>query len=411
VWVGHLGSDYIAAVMASVMALWLGFAGALGLAAGARALVARMVGAGDIEGANDIARQALFAAGIYGLCMALVFSFLAGPILRLIGLDAAVVVKGEAYLRIYAFSAIPSCIWIVMEAMMQASGDVIRPLLMTVSSKIVHVAIEPLFIFGWAFFPSLGIHGAALTVVATESIGMAAGLWIVVTGRTRLRPVLNRTRFSARTVWRIVKIGVPAALLNAQGSLAGLVFMRAISPFGTSAVSAYSLCMRIEGLVTMPTAGMSLAAAVLVGQNLGAKQPERAEKGAWFAMALVEGFTVVVAGAIVIFAEQISGLFNADPGLVAIASTFLRIAAGGYLAVGVSTVLQNCFNGAGDTLPPTVVTLVVTWAIQVPLAFLLPGVADLGAYGVRWGILAGWVAAAAFNFVYFRLGRWKRKKI
>lgn len=410
-WVGHLGPEYIAGVGSAAMALWLGLSGAMGIGVGARALVARFTGAGDLESANKATQQALIVAAVYGVCVAVLASALAHPILRLVGVSEDVAAKGAAYMHIYAFSAIPSSLWIVLEAVMQASGDVVRPLLMTVVSKIVHAVVEPLFIFGWLFFPALGVKGAALTLVVTESVGLVAGVWIVLNGYTRLRFKLTKPGMDLKTVWRIVRIGLPAVLFGAQGSFASLVFLRLIAPFGTAAVAAHNLGMRVEGLIMMPMGGMSLAAAVLVGQNLGAKQPGRAEKGAWTAIGLVEGFTALVATAIIIFAPSIVRIFNPDPELIGLASGFLRIAAAGYFAVGIFTVLQNCLNGAGDTLPPTLITLLVTWLVQVPVAFFLPSFTDSAAYSVRWGILAGWVVAAAAYALYFRLGKWKRKRV
>ncbi len=410
-WVGHLGEEYIAAVGSAAMVVWLGLSGAMAIGVGARAVVARLAGAGDFDSANKATQQALLLAAIYGVIVALVASAFAEPILRLVGVDEDVAVKGATYMRIYAFSAIPSSLWIVLEAVMQASGDVIRPLLMTVASKTVHAVVEPLFIFGWLFFPALGVRGAALTLVVTESVGLLAGMWIVLNGYTKLRLKLTRPRVELSTIWRIVRIGLPAVLFSVQGNLGSLVFLKLITPYGTTAVAAHNLGLRVEGLLMMPMGGMSLAAAVLVGQNLGARQPGRAEKGAWIAIGLVEIFTAVVATTILVLAPLIVGIFNPEPDLVGLASGFLRIAAAGYFMVGVFFVLQNCLNGAGDTLPPTIITLAVTWAIQIPAAFLLSEYSSVGAYSVRWGIMAGWVVAAAVYLLYFRLGKWKRKRV
>jgi Na+-driven multidrug efflux pump len=230
-------------------------------------------------------------------------------------------------------------------------------------------------------------------------------------GYTRLRFKISRLKVEWRTVWRIVRIGLPAVLFSTQASLASLVLLRLIAPFGTMAVAAHNLSLRVEGLVLMPIGGLSLAAAVLVGQNLGAQRPDRAEKGAWIAIGLMEGFAVLVAAAILVFAESIVRVFNPEPGLIGVASGFLRIAATGYLVVGISSVLQNCLNGAGDTIPPMLITLLITWLVQVPMAFFLPSFTGLGAYSVRWGIVTGWVVAAVAYVLYFRLGRWKRKRV
>jgi len=410
-WVGRLGSTAMAAVGTAGMALWMGLAAVMCLTVGARALIARFIGAEDMEGANHVARQALLVAGVYGLAIATLSAAFAGPILGLFGVDESVVAEGTVYLRICAASALPSSVWMVLEAAMQASGDVVRPMLMTISSKAVHMCIEPVLIFGWAFVPAMGIRGAAVTIAIAESVGMAAGLFIMLTGRTRLRLTLRGIAIDPKTMWRIIRIGIPALLMNVQGNFAGVMFMRLTAPFGTLAVAAQSLYMKIEQIALAPMMGFGMAAAVLVGQNLGARQPQRAERSGWLAVGLAEAIMVGLSLALIIFARQIVGLFDTEPGLTAIAVPFLRIAAAGYALTVAGNILQNCCNGAGDTLPPTLGTLFTTWAVQIPFALLLPNVGDLGVLGIRWAMVIGWGVSAAIFVVYFRLGRWKRKRV
>jgi Na+-driven multidrug efflux pump len=154
-----------------------------------------------------------------------------------------------------------------------------------------------------------------------------------------------------------------------------------------------------------------MGAAVLVGQNLGAGQPGRAERNAWLAAGFAQ--CIMLAGAVVLllWAESIIGIFNTEPTLVKMASTFLRIAAAGYLVMGLSSVLGQSISGAGDTLPPMLIGLVTMWVVQLPLAFLLPRLTDLGVYGVRWAMVASVVVGATAIITYFRLGRWKRKEV
>jgi len=410
-WVSRLGSAAIAAVGAAGMALWLGLSAVMCLTVGTRALIARFIGAGDNDAAADVARQALLVAGAYGLLVAAGSAVFAAPIIRLFGVEETVVAEGALYLRIASFSALSSSIWMVLEATMQASGDVVRPMLMTISSKVVHMCIEPLLIFGWAFFPAMGIGGAAVTIAVTETVGMAAGLFIMLTGRTRLRLSLRGLSIDLKTMWRIIRIGIPALLMNVQFNFASVLFMRIIAPFGTLAVAAQSLYLRVEQIVLAPMMGFGLAAAVLVGQNLGARQPQRAERSGWMAVSLAEGVMVTLSAVAIIFAPQIVGLFDAEPGLVKIAVPFLRIAAAGYVLPAAANILQNCCNGAGDTLPPTLGTLFTTWAVQIPFALWLPHVGGLGVLGIRWAMVAGWAVSAAIFVVYFKLGRWKRKRV
>ena len=199
--------------------------------------------------------------------------------------------------------------------------------------------------------------------------------------------------------------------MGIQQNLGQFAMMWIIAPFGTLTLAAHTLGQRTEMILFMPGAGLGIAAGVLAGQNLGAGQPGRAEKSGWMAIGLVEGIMVASAVAILLWAERIVGIFTTEPELVAIASTFLRIATAGYLVLGAIIVVQMFLSGVGDTLPPMIFTLLITWLVQLPLALLIPRVTDLGVYGVRWAMVAGVVVGAIAFITYFRLGRWKRKKI
>jgi len=177
-----------------------------------------------------------------------------------------------------------------------------------------------------------------------------------------------------------------------------------IIPFGTLAVAAHSLASRMEMFIVIPGMAVGNSAGVLVGQNLGAGQPERAEKSVWLAVSVVEAFMIVISTVILLWAESIMGIFTTDPGLVELGSIFFRIATAGYLVIAFVA-------GAGDTIPTMVISIVAIWAVQLPLAFLLPRVTDLGVYGLRWAIVAATVAAAIAYVVYFKLGRWKYKRV
>jgi len=164
-------------------------------------------------------------------------------------------------------------------------------------------------------------------------------------------------------------------------------------------------------ILVMIGIGLGNGAGVLVGQNLGANQPDRAERSGWLGASFVEVVMLIGSAAILLWAEHIIRIFNTEPGLVELASIFLRIAVAGYLVLGFSVTLSHCISGAGDTLPPMLATLLTIWVVQMPLAFLLPQITDLGIYGVRWAIVAGMLVGAVAYTTYFRAGRWKRKRI
>ncbi len=411
IWVGRLGVASIAGVGVAGIVVMLLMAARWGLGVGTRAMIARFVGAGDAEGANHVVRQAFVISGIYAIVVASIGISFAEPILSLFGLEADVVAEGTAYLRIIFVGSVAMSFWVMAEGIMYASGDGITPMKITVVVRFVHLLFTPFLIFGWWIFPRMGVSGAALANLVGYSVGMSLGLWVLLSGRSRLRLTLRNFRLAPNIIWRIVKIGIPASVMGIQRSIGNLALMWFIVPFGTLAVAAHALGQRLEMALRLPSFGLGMAAGVLVGQNLGAGQPERAEKSGWLAVGLVEGFMLICSVAVLLWAENIIRIFNTEPGLVEVASTFLRIAAAGYLMMGLNAVLQQAVSGAGDTLPAMLVTLIMIWVVQLPLAFFLPRVTNLGVYGVRWAIIAGMLVGTVAYVIYFWLGRWKRKRV
>jgi Na+-driven multidrug efflux pump len=194
-------------------------------------------------------------------------------------------------------------------------------------------------------------------------------------------------------------------------SFGDLAFTWLMIPFGTLPLAAHNLIARIESFISSPGLSVGMSAGVLVGQNLGADQPERADKSGWLATGLVVGFMILCSVVLLVWSENIIGLFNVEPDLVKFGAIFLRIAVAGYLGMSIVYVLQNSISGSGDTMPPMLITLAMLWVVQLPLAFLLSRYTDLGVYGVRWAIVIGFVIGAIAYIIYFWGGRWKRKKV
>jgi putative MATE family efflux protein len=410
-WVGRLGSAAIAGVgIAGIITMML-MAMDLGIIMGIRAMVARFIGAGDYEGARKVAGQAYIVGAVWGAFFSIIGFFLAGPLMNMFGVEPDVAAEGAAYLRVL-FGG-----WILVELLIvglytiQSSGDSLKPMLIESVIRTVHITLCPFLVLGLWVFPPLGTAGAALSNVVSQAIGAAIGIWLLTTGRTRIRLTLQDFRFIPNLTWRMLKIGIPALLMDLQRSFGNLVLTWFIIPFGTVPVAAHSLASRIEMFLSTPGFGLGGGAGVLVGQNLGARQPGRAEKGAWLAVVLMEAIMLVCSVIILFLAEKIVAIFSHDPALIGVGSIFLRIGILGYILAGLVLVLQAAIAGAGDTLPNMIFSIVMIWIIQMPLAFLLPKVGDLGVYGIRWALVAGMAAGAVAYIVYFKLGRWKAKKL
>jgi putative MATE family efflux protein len=411
IWVGRLGAASIAGVGVSGMVVQMINSIMMGLTTGMRAMIARFVGAGDTEGANHVARQAFTVSACFALIMASIGIFLSEPILILFGLEADVVAEGAAYMRIMFIGSAAMSFRMMGEGIMQASGDTQTPMRIAVFYRLFHVALCPFLVFGWWIFPKLGVSGAATTNIISQGLGLVVGLWILFTGRTRMRLTLSNFRLAPDIIWRMVRIGIPAAVTGMQRTLAQLVLMWIIVPFGTLAVAAHTLTHRVEGVLGMPGSALGSAAGVLGGQNLGAGQPERAERTGWLAIGFAEAFMFACSLAIWLWAEQIIGIFSPEPEVIEIASDFLRIAAVGFLAFGFVIGLQQCLAGIGDTMPAMAVSMGTQWLIQLPLAYTVPRITDLGVYGVRWPMAGRMLLSGTIYAVYFKIGRWKRKKV
>jgi putative MATE family efflux protein len=411
IWIGKLGAASVAGVGVSAIAIMVVNALGMGLFTGTTAMVARFVGAGDETSANRVAQQAFVLGAGYAVVMALVGIFLARPILTVLGVDSDVVTQGTTYMRIQLVGMVTMTAIMLGQSVMNASGDTRTPMKISVAYRILHMVLSPCLIFGLWIFPEAGVSGAAYSNVISQAIGGSFALWILFSGRTRLRVTLKGFRFERSIVWRTLRIGFPASITQIERSFSDLILVRFIIPFGTVAVAAHSISQRIDQFIMVPCAGLGTSAGVLAGQNLGAGQPARAGKTGWLAAGIATSFTLAWAIGIWFGAEYLVRIFNSEPGMVAMTSTFLRIQIAGYLVWGAVIAISMCLNGVGDTVITMVTNLTTMWGISLVLAFFLSRYTSLGINGIRWAIVSGILVRAIIYGAYFRTGRWQRKKV
>ena len=411
IWVGKLGASSIAGVGVSGMAVMVLISAGMGLNTGNRALLARYVGAKDNVSANHVAQQSFVIAILFAVFMAIIGILFAESILTFLGVKPDVVKEGADYMRVMFVGAVTMTFMTMATGIMQASGDAVNPMKVSVGIRIFHMMLCPFLVFGWFVFPFLGVKGAALSNVISQGIGGCILLWFLFTGRTRMRMTIKKFYFDWPLIWRIIKIGIPSSVTGMERSLANFILMWLVVPYGTAAVAAQALAERIDMLVNMPAMGLGQASGILAAQNLGASQPERAEKTAWTAAFWFTCVTATGSVFILFFAENIVHVFNAEPELVTITANFLRINIVSYLVFGVAVVMVNVLNGVGDTTIPMWTTMITMWLVQIPIAYFLPKFTTLGVYGVRWGIVTGIVIRATVYTIYIKNGRWKRKMI
>jgi Na+-driven multidrug efflux pump len=264
---------------------------------------------------------------------------------------------------------------------------------------------EPLLV-NW-----LGLEGAVLALVGSNTVGMLWGLGVLIVGRAPVRIDVHDLRLDLRMMRRILRIALPAIVQRGTPNLAMSLLMRLISSYGAATLAAWVVARRIFSFAQIPSMGLSRVAPAMVGQNLGAGRSQRAERAVGLLARAVVGVTVVVLGGLVLFAPQVMALFSEDAESVSIGVHIIRVLSLGYLAFAFNGVYDAAQGGAGDTVSPMVINLVALWLVQIPLAYLLPWAFDLGADGIWFALVLGWFAQAALMLWRYRQGRWKLKQI
>jgi putative MATE family efflux protein len=411
IWVGKLGASSMAAVGLSGQVVMVVNALLMGLFTSLRAMVARRVGEGNEEGANHAFQQAFIIGIIFSAVMAVIGFFLSKNIIDLFGAKPDVVKDAVSYNRIQFISMITMCLRMMTEATMQASGDTKTAMWIGVCFRTLHIGLCPFLIFGWWIFPNMGVSGAALTGVISQALGGIVGLWILLSGHSRLHITFKGFKFDPDNIWRQVKIGIPSSVNQMLRTFLSLLITKIIVPFGTFSLASYTLVQRIDGFLDVGASAVGNAAGALAGQNLGAHKPERAEKTGWLAVGLGTSLMVVISIAILIWADKVVRIFNTNPGVVTLASTLIRIACINYIVIAPASVLTSCLNQVGDTTIPLIASLATMWGIQLPLAYFLPKIFNNGVFGVMWAMVIALSVRAVAYLIYFKTGKWKTRRV
>ena len=410
-WVGRLGADAVATVGLTESLLSLIIAIGFGLGMSTTAMVARRIGEKDPAGASVAGVQAI----ILGLGTSLVLGvpcwFYAPRLLQLMGASPHIVAIGTGYARI----ALGGCGAIVMlflnNAIFRGAGDAAIAMRLLWLSNIINLILDPCLIFGVGPFPKLGVTGAALATFTGRSIGVLYQFYRLLRGTERIRILASQLRVNVGVLLRLVRVSVAGILQFTIADVSWVGLVRIISLFGSDALAAYTIAIRIVIFVILPSWGLSNAAATLVGQNLGAKQPERAEKSVWRTGLYNMIFLGSVGVFFVLFAEPVIRLFTNDPAVVPLAVAALRIISYGNIGYAYGMVMLQAFNGAGDTVTPTVVNFFGFWMLEIPLAYALAVPLRMQANGAYFAIVIAEGAIAAAGILLFRRGRWKRQQI
>ena len=409
--VASLGAAAIAVVGLTESVLTLVYAIGLGLGMGATALVARRIGERDVEGARRVAAQTLWVGGLVAVLLGGAGCVFAHDILAAMGAAPEVLAQGGAYTRVMLAGSGTISFLFLINGVFRGAGDAAIAMRAMWLANGINIVLDPCLIFGWGPCPELGVTGAAVATTVGRGCGVAYQLVALAGSRGRLR--LGLADLAPRPVVMVallrVALGGVAQFLVATSSW--IVLMRFVAPYGSAAVAGYTIAIRILAFSLLPAWGLANAAATLVGQNLGAGQPERAERSVWQVARFSAGVMLVVAVVSIAFAPAIIGFFTRDPDVLAQGVTCLRVVASGYSFYAVGMIVAQAFNGAGDTGTPTVVNLVGFWLLQIPLAWALTEPLGLGPLGVYSAVLCAETFIALLATLVFRRGRWKSRVV
>lgn len=409
--VAKVGVEAVATVGLTESVLTLVYSIAIGLSAAATAMVARRVGEGDRDAAARAGAQVILIALVMSVLIAVPGYFFAEDILRIMAHDATVSATGHQFTRLMLTANLPILLLWMLNGIFRGAGDAATAMRALWIANAVNIVLCPLFIFGIGPFPELGVLGSGVATTIGRSTGVVYQLWnLFQVGKiVRLRLEMMRPKWDVIASLLKLSAGSTGQYLIASASW---IFMISIlGQIGKEVTAGYTIAIRIVIFALLPAWGMANAAATLVGQNLGAGHPDRAEKSAWRAGVFNMIFLAFVGAICLITAPSLIRIFTQQPEAVHAGSMALRILAGGYVFYGWGMILSQAINGAGDTRTPTVLNFIFFWLVETPLAALLALHLNWGQSGVYWSIVIAESGMALAAMLVFRQGKWKTVKV
>jgi putative MATE family efflux protein len=299
----------------------------------------------------------------------------------------------------------------LLNAIFRGAGDAAIAMRVLILANLLNIILAPCFIFGVAFFPELGVTGAAVGTTIGRGAGVLFAAWYLVRKSGRITIHREHWKLDSEILWNLVKISAPAVLQFTIATASWSALVRVIAGFGSEAIAGYVIGLRVIMFVLLPAVGLSNAAATLVGQNLGAGKPERAEESVWKAAYINAAVLGTVGLIFLFFSNTVVGIFTDEPQVLAYGTDCLHIVAYGFVFYAFGMVLEASFNGAGDTWTPTYLNFFVFWLFEIPLAYLLAYHYGMGPSGVFWAITIAFSVLAIVSAILFKRGKWKMKVV
>jgi len=410
-WVAHLGARAVAAVGLTESMMMIVYSLAMGVSIGAMALVARRIGEKDGDSAARTAVQGIWLGLLLSLCIGVLGAWFAPQLLGLMGADAEVVRTGTNFTRVMLGGNATVFLLFLINSVFRGAGDAAQAMRVLWLGNALNIVLGPVFIFGLGPIPALGVTGAAVATTLGRGLAVVYQLSILRRGTRKLSVSRAHLRLDTRLMATVLELSLSATGQMLISMTSYIALMRILSAFGSASLAGYTIGFRIFMFAILPAFGLANAAATLVGQNLGAKRPDRAEASVWRASHISAGFLCTIGLGFLLGAPWLVRLFTSELEVARHAVSYLRIVSLGFPFYAYGMVVSQSFNGAGDTRTPTFINLLVFWALQIPLAWGLSRYTSFGAEGVFATLAFSFSVFAVVSVFAFRRGNWKRVRV
>ena len=410
-YVSRLGPEAVATVGLTETLITLVYTIAMGLSIGVTATVARRTGERDTEGAARAGVQAIAVGIAIAAVIGVGGAVFAPELLRLMGASPAVIATGSRYTAVMLGGNVVIVLLFLINAIFRGAGDAAVAMRVLWLANGINIVLAPCLIFGPGPFPELGVTGAGIATTIGRGIGVLLQLRILTRPGGRVTVARRHLRLEPAAMWRLVRLSGTATLQVFVATASWIGLVRVLATFGDAALAGYTIAVRIVIFALLPSWGLGNAAATMVGQGLGARKPERAERAVWIAAGYNFAFLGSIGLLFVLAAEPIVRLFTTDPAVSGYAVNCLRIVSLGFPLYAYGMILEQSFNGAGDTWTPTWINLGCFWLFEIPLAWVVAVRMGVGPVGVFAAITAAYSMVAAVSWVLFRRGRWKLRVV
>lgn len=410
-YVSKVSVNAVATIGLTESVVTLVYAVAIGLSMAATAVVARRVGEKDLNGASKAAVQAI----ILGITVAMIVSIIGllypKEILGLMGAEPDLIEEGYGYTKVLLGGNVTIMLLFLINAIFRGAGDASVAMWTLVLSNGLNIILDPIFIFGLGPIPEFGVQGAAIATTIGRGTAVLFQLAILFYGWSRIKITIKELVVNVKVMFNLIKVSLGGIGQFLIGTSSWIFLMRIMSEFGSEVLAGYTIAIRVMMFTLMPAWGMSNAAATLVGQNLGAGKPQRAEDSVWKTGKYTAIFMALVSIAYLLFAKSIIGWFTNETEVIKNGALCLQIIAAGYVFYAYGMVVIQSFNGSGDTKTPTYINFICFWLFQLPFAYVSAIYLDFGPQGVFWAITLAEVLIAIIGIVWFKKGKWKQMKV